>query len=84
MNFIESIGFAAAVFTTIAFLPQVIKAWKTRSTHDLSYQMILIFMTGVTLWLIYGILIQDRPVMYANAFTLMLIFILLLLKIRYK
>jgi len=84
MNYIEGIGFVAAIFTTIAFLPQVIKAWRTHSTHDLSYAMVFIFFTGVSLWLVYGLMTQDRPVTFANAFTLLLVSILLFLKLKYK
>ncbi len=84
MNTIETIGFIAAILTTIAFLPQVIRTWKTKSTQDLSFGMILIFMVGVSLWLIYGIMINDRPVMFANVFTLLLIFVLFGLKLRYR
>ncbi len=80
----EGIGFMAAILTTIAFLPQVIKAWKTKSTHDLSYVMIFIFFAGVSLWLVYGLMVSDRPVTFANAFTLVLITVLLFLKLKYK
>ncbi len=84
MELAESIGYVAAVFTTIAFLPQVIRAWKTKSTKDLSYGMVIIFLTGVSLWFVYGIMIHDRPVTYANGLTLILIFVLFGLKLRYK
>ena len=84
MNLAEGIGFTAAVFTTVAFLPQVIRAWKTRSTHDLSFGTIIIFIVGVSLWLVYGLMIQDRPVMYANTFTLALILVLFYLKLKFR
>lgn len=83
MNYATIIGFAAATLTTIAFLPQVIQTWKTRSTKDISLGMFLIFTTGVFLWLVYGLLIKDPPVIAANAVTLVLVMIILLFKIRY-
>ena len=56
------IGFIAATLTTIAFLPQVIKVWKSRSAKDISLGMYFLFSTGVLLWLIYGILLAAWPI----------------------
>ncbi|NMM50653.1 SemiSWEET transporter [Marinigracilibium pacificum] len=84
MNWQEIIGIVAGCCTTIAFLPQVIKTWKSKSAKDLSLSMFLIFFTGVLLWLTYGILISDIPVILANGATLVLSGILLFFKIRFK
>ena len=81
MNYI---GFFAAFCTTIAFLPQAIKVYKTKSTKDISLYMFLIFTIGVLSWLIYGLIINDLPVILANAVTLILSFFILIYKIRYK
>ena len=63
MNFITKyIGFFAAFCTTIAFLPQAIKVYKSRSTKDISLYMFLIFTLGVLSWLIYGVIINDLPI----------------------
>ncbi|HEY8355132.1 MAG TPA: SemiSWEET transporter [Methylophilaceae bacterium] len=78
----DLIGFAAAVLTTIAFVPQVIKVLRTRSTRDVSTGMYALFTTGVALWLGYGILVGSWPVILANAVTLLLAGMVLVLKIR--
>lgn len=80
MDFITVLGFVAATLTTIAFLPQVLKVWQTRSADDLSWSMLTTFGLGVFLWLVYGLMISSPPVIAANALTLMLNLILLLLK----
>ena len=85
IEFIMSyIGFFAAFCTTIAFLPQAIKVYKTKSTKDISLYMFLIFTIGVLSWLIYGLIINDLPVILANAVTLILSFFILIYKIKYK
>ena len=84
MNEIQILGLAAGSCTTIAFLPQVIKTWKSGSAKDLSLGMFSFFCFGVLLWLIYGIIIRDVPVILANLFTLVLASSLLYFKLRYK
>ncbi len=84
MNAISILGLLAGSLTTIAFLPQVFKTWKSRSAKDLSLGMFSIFTTGVLLWLAYGILIRDVPVIAANMVTLILASILLTWKLRWK
>lgn len=70
MNPVTLLGLAAATCTTLAFLPQVIKNWKTKSVGDLSYQTFVLFTVGTVLWLTYGILIANIPIIAANAVTL--------------
>ena len=82
--FLTYIGFFAAFCTTIAFLPQAIKVYKTKSTKDISLYMFLIFTIGVLSWLIYGFIINDWPVILANAVTLILSFFILIYKLKYK
>lgn len=84
MNTIQLLGLIAGACTTIAFLPQVIKTWKSRSAKDLSLSMFSIFCLGVTLWLVYGFMVQDIPVIAANLLTLMLASTLLFFKLRFK
>jgi MtN3 and saliva related transmembrane protein len=84
MNTIQMLGLVAGSLTTAAFLPQVIKTWKTRSAKDLSLGMFSLFCLGVLLWLIYGFIIQDIPVIAANLLTLMLASTLLFFKLRFK
>jgi MtN3 and saliva related transmembrane protein len=79
----EVVGMAAGTLTTLAFLPQVLKIYRTKSARDVSYLMFLIFSTGVLLWLIYGILIGSAPIIAANVVTLGLAIIVIALKVRY-
>lgn len=81
---IQILGLTAGLFTTIAFLPQVIKTWKMRSAKDLSLSTFSLFFTGVMMWLIYGLMKQDLPVILSNLFTLVLAGVLLYFKIRFK
>ena len=84
-NFIINyIGFFAAFCTTIAFVPQAIKVYKSKSTKDISLYMFLIFTIGVLCWLIYGIIISNLPLILANAVTLSLSLFILIYKLRYK
>ncbi len=78
------LGIAAGSLTTLAFLPQVLKIWRTRSTHDISLVMFLLFNTGLVLWLIYGVRIGSWPIIIANTVTLLLALIILYFKLRYK
>jgi len=73
----------AAICTTGSFLPQVIRAWRTRSTRDVSALMFILLVTGNSLWLVYGALIGDLPLVIANLVTLALVGIILTLKLRY-
>ena len=83
MDITNIIGTLAGTLTTIAFIPQVVKTWKTRSAHDISLFMFLLFSCGVLLWLIYGILLQALPIILANGITLTLSTSILVLKIRF-
>lgn len=84
MNSIQLLGLFAGTLTTAAFLPQVIKTWKSRSAKDLSLGMFSLFCLGVMLWLVYGIMVRDIPVIAANLVTLMLASTLLVFKLRFK
>ena len=77
------LGLTAGTLTTVAFIPQLIKAWTSKSTGDLSWGMVITFSTGVLLWLIYGIWIDSLPVILANAVTLLLQLGIIALKIKY-
>jgi MtN3 and saliva related transmembrane protein len=81
---IELIGFAAAVLTTLSFLPQLIKTWRTRSADDISVGMLLAFGAGVGLWLVYGLANRERPIIAANMVTLILIVAQLSLTVRFR
>ena len=78
-----AIGLAAAFCTTVAFLPQVIKTWRTRSTKDISLVMFLVFTTGIFLWLVYGVMRRDLPLIAANGTTFVLSGTILYFKLRH-
>jgi len=77
MDITSIIGNIAAVFTTISFLPQALKIIKTKETASLSFPMYLMFVTGVTMWLIYGTLNHQMPIIIGNLITLILAGIIL-------
>ncbi len=83
INYIAIIGLIAGTCTTISFLPQVIKIIKTKETKDISISMYIVLATGILLWMIYGILIKDLPVILANSISFVLAIIVLILKIKY-
>ena len=78
------IGYMAGTLTTISFLPQVIRSWKTKSTHDISFAMLSLFGLGMLLWATYGFWIESPPIILANVITFGLIIVLLAMKIKYK
>ncbi len=80
---VNILGAAAGLLTTVAFVPQVIKVWRTHSTRDISLTMFSVFCTGVFLWLIYGFIIKSWPVIFANAAVFVLASIILFFKVRY-
>lgn len=84
MDYVTIIGFAAGILTTVALMPQVAKAWKTKLTRDVSLLWAVALTIGVFLWLVYGILINSLPIIIANSVTVILAFIVLILKIKYK
>ncbi|MBD1861659.1 MULTISPECIES: SemiSWEET transporter [Trichocoleus] len=84
MEFTTTLGLIAGSLTTIAYLPQLIKTWKSKSADDLSWSMLITLCVGIVLWLVYGSYVHDIPVICANVVTLILSSIILGLKIRYK
>ncbi len=76
------IGYIAAAFTTIAYIPQSVKVYKTRKTTDISLGMFSLMTAGVLLWFIYGILISSLPVMIANFITFALSLYIFIMKIK--
>ena len=84
MNWTEILGYFAATATTLSFVPQVWQTWKTRDTSGISLLMYGMFWVGIAAWLAYGILAQAWPVVAANAVTLVLAGVILVLKIREK
>ena len=77
MTGIQILGMLAGTITSITFLPQVIKVWKSRSAKDLSLVMLVLLMAGVSLWLVYGLVIMDGAIIYTNSMVLIMTLILL-------
>lgn len=80
---VEKIGFAAALLTTAAFVPQLVRVMRLRSAREISLGTFLMFSLGVFLWLLYGIYTGSKPVMASNGVTLILSVSILVLKLRY-
>jgi MtN3 and saliva related transmembrane protein len=77
------IGLAAATCTTVAYAPQALKAWRSRSTKDVSLSMFVLMVTGIALWLVYGAMLHDLPLIVANTVTLGLAAAILACKLRF-
>ena len=82
MNPVTLLGYAAATCTTVALVPQVVRIWRTRSTRDISLGMFVVMTAGVLMWLVYGLLIGDRPLVLANGVTFVLSLTILMMKLR--
>ncbi len=80
----DTFGFIAAILTTIAFLPQLIKTYKTKSAEDVSMVMLLMFIIGVFFWIIYGWKSHSFPVLIANIITFVLNLLILFGKVYFS
>jgi MtN3 and saliva related transmembrane protein len=80
----DLIGYGAAILTTLAFIPQTLKSWRTRDLSGVSLSMYSLFTLGVGLWLVYGILLDSWPIILANLVTLTLAGTVLFLKLRHQ
>lgn len=84
MESYDLVGVIAGTLTTLSFVPQVIKTWRSRSARDISTGMFLLFSLGVALWLIYGLAIQSMPIIVSNVLTLILSCSIIAMKIAFK
>jgi MtN3 and saliva related transmembrane protein len=84
MDNTKLLGLVAGLLTTLSFVPQVVKTWRSRSARDLSLVMFLLYCLGVFLWMIYGFMIDELPVILWNIITLILASIILVFKIWFK
>lgn len=84
MEAVNVLGLVAGSLTTAAFVPQVLKTWRTRSTEDISLGMFALFALGVLLWLVYGVQIGSLPIVIANGITFVLAALIVVFKVRYK
>jgi MtN3 and saliva related transmembrane protein len=84
MNWITLSGYVAAFCTTISFLPQAVKIFKTKDTSAISATMYTLFTFGTFMWLVYGIATNNVPVMLANLVTFILAAVILFFKLKNK
>jgi len=83
MNAIDIIGTLAAILTTASFVPQALHTFQTKDVRGISLGMYSAFTAGVSLWLVYGILLSAWPIIIANAITVSLVLAILVMKLRY-
>ncbi|WP_454743355.1 SemiSWEET transporter [Cupriavidus necator] len=84
LNLLDGVGLVAAALTTGAFVPQLLKIWRSRSATDISYGMYIAFIAGVLLWLGYGVAIGSMPMVVSNAAILLQAIAVLVLKRRFE
>lgn len=80
----EMVGYVGGIMSSISFLPQVIKIWKTKSAEDLSMLTLIFLTSNVTLWLTYGILIGSTPLWLTNAIVLAMVLCMIYFKLKFK
>jgi MtN3 and saliva related transmembrane protein len=83
MNYLDTLGLVATCFTTSSFVPQVWQIWKTRDVSSISLPTYLIITFGLALWLLYGILKADLPLIVANAAMVVLTSAITVMKIKF-
>lgn len=83
MDYVTIIGLIAGALTTVSFLPQVVRIWRTKQTRDLSLLMYLILCMGIALWVVYGIFSKSLPVIIANSVVIVFCLYILMMKIKY-
>ncbi len=84
MNFVSLVGFAAGTLCTLAYLPQALHSFRTKSVGDISMTMLISLNVGLVLWVAYGFFIHSLPIILPNAVTFFLAFPLLVMKLRYR
>ena len=84
MDYIKMLGLAAGTITSVTFLPQVLRIYKTKSAKDISSAMLGMLIVGVSMWLAYGIAVNDIAIMYTNGMVLFLSLVMLYFKFKFK
>lgn len=84
MDFVPVTGFTAGTLCTLAYLPQALHSFRTRSVKDISLTMLISLNAGLVLWVIYGVFIRSLPIILPNVITFLLAFPLLILKLRFR
>ncbi len=83
-GYIQLVGIVAGIFTSTSLMPQLIKTFKTKTAEEISLVMLITLMLGIGLWIYYGILRKDLPIIITNGFSFMLNVILIVLRVKYK
>ena len=78
------VGIGAGICTGISMLPQLIKIIREKKAEDISYFMLIILMTGLVGWIWYGILKKDAPIIFTNAFSLLVNLLIIIFSAKYK
>ncbi len=81
---IQLIGIIAGIFTSASLMPQLIKTFKTKKVEEISLIMLITLMLGIALWIYYGILRKDLPIIITNAFSFLLNVTMIVLRLKYK
>lgn len=84
IHFTVILGFVAGVFTAVAMLPQLIKTYREKRAEDVSLVMLLILLSGISLWIAYGIVKADWPIIITNSISLLINIVLVYFRQRYK
>jgi MtN3 and saliva related transmembrane protein len=84
MDKIQWIGIIAGILTASSMLPQVIKVMKEKKAEEISLLMLIVLITGIALWVVYGVMKKDMPIIATNAFSLLVNGVLIVLRIKYK
>ena len=84
MQLADLVGYTAALLTTFSFVPQAVHTFKTKDVRGISLTMYSIFVVGITLWLVYGLLLNAWPIVLANTVTLALAVAILTMKLKYR
>jgi MtN3 and saliva related transmembrane protein len=82
MTYVETVGFLASLLSVLNQLPQAIKVFRSKDTHSISLVMYCIVVACITLWMVYGILLHDAPLIWANALSLFPITYIFIMKLR--
>lgn len=84
MEMTQLIGLAAGVLTASSMLPQVFKSWKEKKADDISLKMLIVLISGIVLWIVYGIQKDDFPIIATNCFSLLVNTVMIVLRIKFK
>ena len=80
----DIIGYMATFFSSISFLPQVMKIWRTRSAHDISMITLVLLFSNASLWCVYGVMIEAQPIWITNTIVLGMILTMIYFKLRFR